>query len=184
MNLEPTSAKWAARMLTAVLSGFVAIFIVLILVESDIQHYVLPIAILTSIASVFISYPIYDYLYVYCQKPTKNPQSLVNTIKLSSYSKEPFGRYPSDGDSDGQTFRNNFLIPALKTHEIVTIDLDVLHEINSSFIDEAFAGLIKYCDFTFKNLEQRLKFIAKNSDWINEIKWYMQEEQQKKDNQI
>jgi hypothetical protein len=175
MNLEPNSAKWATRMLTAVLSGFVGMLIVFVLVDTEQQDYVQPIGALISVLSVFASYPIYDKLYVYCQRPTKKSKSSADTIKLSSYSLELFGRYPSDGNADGQTFRNNILIPALKNCEVVVVELDVRDCINSSFIDEAFAGLIRHCNFSFEDLNQRIEFIAKDSDWIDEIKWYMKE---------
>jgi hypothetical protein len=75
MNLEPKSAKWAARMLTAVLSGFIGILFVLVMVDAERQDYVLPIGILISVLSVFASYPIYDKLYIYCQKSAKNSKS-------------------------------------------------------------------------------------------------------------
>lgn len=81
MNLEPKSAKFAARALTAVLSTFVAFFIVFTLMDANEQTYFLPVGILISMLSVLASYPIYDKLYVYCQKPAKKSNSSVNTSK-------------------------------------------------------------------------------------------------------
>jgi hypothetical protein len=81
MNLEPKSAKFAARSLTAVLSGFVGILLVLVLVDTEKQDYVLPIGILISILSVLASYPVYDKLYVHYKKPNKKTKSSAITSK-------------------------------------------------------------------------------------------------------
>ena len=81
MNLEPKSAKFAARTLTAVISTFVSFFIVYILVDGNEQGHFLPVGILISMISVLASYPIYDKLYVYCQKPAKKSKSSLSMSK-------------------------------------------------------------------------------------------------------
>ena len=59
------------------------------------------------------------------------------------FSEFPGGRYPEDGDGNGTTFREKFLVPAIESNEKVTIVLDGTRGYPSSFLEEAFGGLIR-----------------------------------------
>ncbi len=76
------------------------------------------------------------------------------------FSDVPWGRFPSDGDFCGQIFREKFLAPALKTHEAVTVDLDGVEGLGSSFLDETFGGLVRKCHATESDLKSRLTVVT------------------------
>jgi hypothetical protein len=64
------------------------------------------------------------------------------------FSRTPGGRYINDGPDSGQLFRDRFLVPALRKsieqNEKLTVILDGPRGYLSSFLEEAFGGLIRY----------------------------------------
>lgn len=71
-----------------------------------------------------------------------------NVIQIASeYSAVPAGRYREDGPFSAQVFRDDLLIPRLRNailgDEILTVKLDGLLGVSSSFLEEAFGGLIR-----------------------------------------
>ena len=83
---------------------------------------------------------------------------------LSKFSKTPFGRFTQKDENNndiqnphsGEAFRailKPILIQAMKNSEQVTIDFDnVEYGIGSSFLEEAFGGLVRKEGFTAKEL--------------------------------
>ncbi|WP_420415940.1 STAS-like domain-containing protein [Marinovum algicola] len=68
----------------------------------------------------------------------------MNVIRIADdFNEFPGGRYPEDGDGNGTDFRERFLEPALSRGERVKIDLDGTRGYPSSFLEEAFGGLIR-----------------------------------------
>lgn len=59
------------------------------------------------------------------------------------FSRHPAGRTPKDGKYNGQTFREKFIVPYLKEDKTVRIFLDDAIHYGSSFLEEAFGGLIR-----------------------------------------
>lgn len=80
---------------------------------------------------------------------------------------EDFSAYPIGRDSDdsaennGQKFRNEFLIPALKKsladNSIVDVSFEGVESFGSSFLEEAFGGLIRKNGWTAQNLKKHLR---------------------------
>lgn len=65
-------------------------------------------------------------------------------LKISiaeDFSPWPSGRYPTDGKFNGETFREEFLLPAIRSENDIVIFLDGLESYADSFFDEAFGGL-------------------------------------------
>ena len=73
------------------------------------------------------------------------------------FSSEPFGRYPSDGPFNGEKFREDILRPLLSRYSIVTVDIDGTEGYGSSFLEEAFGGLVRKGYFTAEDLRHHLK---------------------------
>lgn len=96
--------------------------------------------------------------------------SRVITI-ATDYSAEPFGRYLTDGDSNGTTFREDWLKPALTENDSVVIVLDGAEGYGSSFLEESFGGLVRLCGFTAKDLHQRLKLVSNDDPSLIEEVW-------------
>ncbi|MBM0748531.1 STAS-like domain-containing protein [Pantoea eucrina] len=77
---------------------------------------------------------------------------------IKDFSKSPYGRYPSDGDWNGQAFRTKILTPALRNSDKVVVDLTGYNRYGRSFIDEAFGGLIREDGFTKEELDSKLEY--------------------------
>lgn len=89
------------------------------------------------------------------------------------FSRYPAGRYRGDGPYNGEKFREDFLIPALKkSADKIYIELDGVRGYNSSFLDEAFGKLIR-CGFSAKELLERLEFNSQDKSLIEEIIGYI-----------
>lgn len=63
------------------------------------------------------------------------------------YTKTPGGRYSKEGKFSGEDFRNSILIPryleAFENNQILRIKLDGGYGYGSSFLEEAFGGLVR-----------------------------------------
>lgn len=59
------------------------------------------------------------------------------------YSETPAGRFKKDGPRSGEEFREEFLIPNLSSSNLVVVQLDGVLGYGSSFLEEAFGGLIR-----------------------------------------
>lgn len=77
---------------------------------------------------------------------------------INDFSKKPYGRYPSDGTSNGEKFRKVHLVPALNVYDKVIVDLTGYNRYGRSFIDEAFGGLIRAEGFKKSELDQKLEY--------------------------
>jgi hypothetical protein len=90
----------------------------------------------------------------------------MKTIKIATdYSETPLGRYPADSEYNGTRFRDDFLCPALKTEDEVVVDIDDVEGYGSSFLDEAFGGLVREGYFEVRDLERRLKIRCNDPDY-------------------
>ena len=81
-------------------------------------------------------------------------------MKLIDISKDfsdvPAGRYKNDGPNSGEQFRDELLIPALQTGGQVEVLLDGAEGYGSSFLEEAFGGLVRNTEYTREYLESNL----------------------------
>lgn len=59
------------------------------------------------------------------------------------FTRFPAGRTTSDGPFCGEVFRDRFLRPWLDKHEPIVVKLDSALGYGSSFLEEAFGGLIR-----------------------------------------
>lgn len=70
------------------------------------------------------------------------------TINIANeYTKTPGGRFKSEGEFSGEDFRDGILLPkyleAVKHNQILCINLDGGYGYGSSFLEEAFGGLVR-----------------------------------------
>lgn len=69
---------------------------------------------------------------------------MTHIIRIADdYSRSPGGRYTTDGPFSGERFRNEILVPALKSHLKVEVDLSGVMGFGSSFLEEAFGGIVR-----------------------------------------
>lgn len=98
-----------------------------------------------------------------------NVAKLVVTERFSEY---PAGRYRVDGNFSGEVFREDYLIPLLKSHEAVSVDLDGAMGYGSSFLEEAFGGLVREHHFSPAQLKQKLRFKSDEEPSLIEEIWF------------
>ena len=74
------------------------------------------------------------------------------------FSKYPAGRFPEDGDYNGTTFRDDILAIALRDLSVdkVEVVFDGVAGFGSSFLEEAFGGLIRELGMKKANLDKCL----------------------------
>lgn len=93
------------------------------------------------------------------------------------FSRFPAGRYSTDGPYSGQRFREELLVPALKRSAVVTIDVDGTLGYGSSFLEEAFGGLLREERFTLQDMKRRLRVVSqRRSTYVAEIWSYIEDE--------
>jgi hypothetical protein len=82
------------------------------------------------------------------------------------FSRTPGGRLINDGPYSGQLFRDRTLVPALHDAvgrgDKVTVVLDGPRGYLSSFLEEAFGGLIRFGLFDRNQLKQSLEIVARD----------------------
>lgn len=104
------------------------------------------------------------------------PETTISIAKdFSSY---PGGRYKTHGPYTGEGFREELLIPALKEYSKVIVNFDGGRGYNSSFLEEAFGGLIRKHNFTYQELKERLIIDCNLPSIKLEIDQYIKEAQE------
>lgn len=78
----------------------------------------------------------------------------------TEFSREPGGRYYTDGDASGQEFRERVLIPAFRDFDQIIIELDGTRGYPSSFLDEAFGGLVRALHVSPADFAKKVTFRA------------------------
>lgn len=91
-------------------------------------------------------------------------------IIAKDFSSTPAGRYNSDGPDSGQRFRDEILIKCLNESDQVEVWLDGTAGYGSSFLEEAFGGLIREHGFTENDLKKRLKIKCQNPEYETFVK--------------
>jgi len=88
-----------------------------------------------------------------------------NLIEIArEFSRYPGPRYRQHGDFSGEQFREELLIPALRRaiagNDLLTVVLDDVAGYGSSFLEEAFGGLLR-SGFRKAELDRHLRIIAR-----------------------
>lgn len=89
------------------------------------------------------------------------------------FSRAPAGRYRDDGPRSGQVFREEHLVPALKKGTEVVVYLDEVEGYGSSFLEEAFGGLVRINGFLGEELHRLLTLRTVDDAWKEEIWRYI-----------
>mgnify|MGYP004717548943 CR=1 FL=1 len=86
------------------------------------------------------------------------------------FSDIPYGRYDEDGPDNGQRFRENHLLEALKDYDEVHVYLDGAMGYGSSFLDEAFGGLYRTNGIDKNTIKKKLKIVT-DLEFLKESIW-------------
>lgn len=77
---------------------------------------------------------------------------------VKDFNPNPYGRYREDGDSSGQAFREDVLVPALEKHVNVIVDLSGTNRYSLSFLSEISEGLIVDSGYSADDVLDRVTF--------------------------
>lgn len=102
---------------------------------------------------------------------------------VKEYTDKPGARYESQGSNSGEKFRNEILYPkfleSIKNNESLTVNLDGGYGYGSSFLEEAFGGLVrklkKEKNDSYKRVNEIIIISNDNKTWIEKIKLYIKE---------
>lgn len=98
----------------------------------------------------------------------------VRVINLArDFSRYPAGRYVNDGPYSGAAFRDSYLIPALKSGDQLVVELDGVRGYGSSFLEEAFGGLVRN-GFDPEQVKNQLQLKSADESLIEEIDDYIE----------
>jgi hypothetical protein len=75
------------------------------------------------------------------------------------FSRNPGPRLKDQGPDSGETFRK-LLVRALSQHDKIVVDLDGTSGIGSSFLDEAFGGLVRSEGLSKKEVRRRVRVVS------------------------
>ena len=88
------------------------------------------------------------------------------TINIArDFSPFPAGRVRSDGPDSGQRFREDFLAPVLLRGENLVVDIDGTEGYQTSFLEEAFGGLVRHGVVTKDELLARLTIVNNDENY-------------------
>lgn len=93
----------------------------------------------------------------------------MTTFKVAEqFSRFPGGRYKSDGPGSGEAFRDDFLVPelgrAMAADGILVLVLDGVAGLPTSFLEEAFGGLLRHTEWSLEEIQDVLKLEAADDD--------------------
>jgi hypothetical protein len=96
------------------------------------------------------------------------------------YSDTPAGRYLADGNYSGERFREELLYPALQEYDRVEVNLDEALGYGSSFLEEAFGGLIREKNMQVDEIRDKLHIVSSRVLYKNRIWKYLEDAQLEK----
>jgi len=105
-------------------------------------------------------------------------QNEMNRISIADdFTRFPGGRFRKYGKFSGEQFRDDHLVGVLKNGDQVTVVLDRTEGYGSSFLEEAFGGLVR-SGFTLEFLSDHLHLIAETpafQPYVREAWQYIQD---------
>lgn len=104
-----------------------------------------------------------------------------NTVLLvvaKEFSSTPGFRTKEEGPFPAVDFRDNLLYPRLKdaieNNDILMVDLDGSAGYGTSFLEEAFGGLIRECKLSYQDIKAHLQLKSDDDpSYIDEINGYL-----------
>lgn len=89
------------------------------------------------------------------------------------FTRFPSGRYAKNGDTSGEAFRQKFLESPIKNGENITIDLDGTVGYGSSFLEEAFGGVVRELHIEPSIVLKQLTLKSQDPALVEEVTQYI-----------
>jgi hypothetical protein len=101
------------------------------------------------------------------------PVTTVNVAK--DFTRFPSGRLMKFGNTSGEALRVKFLQPPISRGQSVTVELDDTIGYDSSFLEEAFGGLVRELKIAADDVLKLLTLKSEDSALVEEIVQYMRD---------
>ena len=82
----------------------------------------------------------------------------IKHIELGDFASHLGPRYRYLGEHSGEEFREEWLLPSVKENDRVIVGLDSIKGYTSSFLEEAFGGLVR--ELGYDAVRKKLQFLA------------------------
>jgi len=128
--------------------------------------------------NVRITHPSPDLENSRMRRPPNSEQPVLRLAE--TFSRFPAGRYRQNGPYSGEAFRDDHLIPRLRRGETLTVDLDGTRGYASSFLEEAFGGLVRSDRLTTADLQRLTLLSGEDPSLITEITGYLTDAQNRR----
>lgn len=97
----------------------------------------------------------------------------VNINIARQFTRMPGGRYIHLGPFSGQEFREKFLIEPLRQGKTLIIELDGVRGYGSSFLEEAFGGVVRELHLDESDALKRIKLVTSVESWKLDVEEYI-----------
>lgn len=97
-------------------------------------------------------------------------------VVAQDFHKRPAGRYRIDGSYSGEAFREDYLLPELQQltgNQKLIVDFEGVTMSASSFLEEAFGGLVRHKYFLAKDLQNKLEIHSSRQSIIDKVWEYI-----------
>lgn len=91
------------------------------------------------------------------------------------FTRFPAGRFKRNGTTSGEAFREQFLEQPIRDGRIVEVILDGTLGYGSSFLEEAFGGLVRKLQVDADRILSLLRFQSNDSTLVEEIIQYIKD---------
>jgi hypothetical protein len=89
------------------------------------------------------------------------------------FTRFPSGRYKKNGPTSGEEFRDTFLVPLIRDGNRVKVELDGTIGYGSSFLEEAFGGLVRVLGNNVQDIHTMVILDTSNDVLRQEIVGYI-----------
>ncbi len=91
------------------------------------------------------------------------------------FTRFPSGRFRKNGSTSGEAFRQDFLETPIRNGEQITVELDGTIGYGSSFLEEAFGGLVRSLKIQAPKIKTLLTLESSDSTLVEEINGYIED---------
>jgi hypothetical protein len=100
----------------------------------------------------------------------------MTAINVSTdFTRFPSGRFKKNGSTSGEAFREQFLEKPISDGQKIVVVLDGTVGYGSSFLEEAFGGLVRKLKVSADRVLSLLDFQASDTSLVDEIKQYVRD---------
>lgn len=98
----------------------------------------------------------------------------MSTVSIAKdFTRFPSGRYKRNGSTSGEAFRERFLEEPLRRGDRIVVQFDGTVGYGSSFLEEAFGGLVRGLKMPPERVLSLLTFESSDPSLVEEVKQYI-----------